>query len=93
MKNGFHEFYDKSKCSGCNGCVQICPNGCLATEIDKEGFNYPVAVKDEECIHCGKCKDVCPMEKNNFVNSKKIFIGAVNKNKNALQFKMNKIVK
>lgn len=50
---------DKSKCCGCEACVQICPKDCISFCQDKEGFFYP-NVNVSECIRCGACERVCP---------------------------------
>lgn len=51
---------DKSKCCGCNACVQRCPKQCIAMQVDEEGFLYPV-VDQSVCIDCGLCEKVCPV--------------------------------
>ncbi len=51
---------NKSKCCGCNACVQICPRKCIFMKEDSEGFLYPT-VNNEECISCGLCEKKCPM--------------------------------
>ena len=84
MKNSFLESEDKSKCCGCNACIQACPNRCLEAISDSEGFNYPILKHPEKCIDCSKCRNVCPMEKNDFLNPNRIFYGMVNKNKSEL---------
>ena len=43
---------DKSKCSGCHGCANICPKKCISMEYDEEGFWYP-KVNYDLCINCG----------------------------------------
>lgn len=50
----------KTDCSGCGGCRQVCPTGCISYLPDGEGFFYP-AVDTERCIRCGKCERACPM--------------------------------
>ena len=51
---------DKSKCCGCEACVQICPKHCISFNADNEGFYYPV-VNSDLCIDCGLCEKVCPV--------------------------------
>ena len=51
---------DKSKCCGCNACVQACPKQCIEMHEDDEGFLYP-RVDTTRCIDCGKCEKVCPV--------------------------------
>lgn len=52
---------DKSKCTGCGGCVNVCPVGCVEMVTDAEGFWYP-QVDPGRCIHCGRCEAVCPVD-------------------------------
>lgn len=54
------EISDKSKCSGCYSCMNICPKNCIKMKIDKEGFWYP-EVDKEKCINCGLCEKRCPI--------------------------------
>jgi len=59
---------NKSHCSGCFACLQICPQKCTTMEYDNEGFLYP-NVDKQNCISCGLCKKTCPMENEDmFVN-------------------------
>lgn len=51
---------DKSKCCGCNACVQRCPKQCITMQEDEEGFLYP-NVNQSICIDCGLCEKVCPV--------------------------------
>lgn len=51
---------DKSKCCGCNACVQRCPKQCITMLEDEEGFLYPM-VDQSVCIDCGLCEKVCPV--------------------------------
>lgn len=51
---------DKSKCCGCNACVQRCPKQCITMYEDEEGFLYP-QVDIINCIDCGLCEKVCPI--------------------------------
>ena len=51
---------DKSKCSGCGACMNICPKHCISMESDITGFLYPV-IDYKDCIECGICEKTCPM--------------------------------
>ena len=51
---------DKTKCSGCGACMNICPKDAIKFERDSEGFLYPT-IDDKKCINCGACKNVCPI--------------------------------
>lgn len=55
---------DKSKCCGCNACVQRCPKQCITMHEDREGFLYP-KVDQSFCIDCGLCDKVCPVQNQN----------------------------
>ena len=55
---------DKSKCSGCMACANICPVGAISFSDDAEGVWYPY-VDMEKCIRCNQCEKACP-----FLNDK-----------------------
>lgn len=45
---------DSSRCTGCDSCVQICPQGAISLRGN-------LAVIDQgQCIQCGSCVAVCP---------------------------------
>lgn len=75
------EISDKSKCSGCGACFDICPKNAISMQTDREGFWYPVVDKDF-CIDCSLCNKICPVENKpepeTFSNPK--CFAAVNKN-------------
>jgi coenzyme F420-reducing hydrogenase beta subunit len=54
---------DRMFCCGCTACKDMCPKQCISMREDAEGFLYPT-INDVECIHCGMCHRVCPVEKN-----------------------------
>lgn len=51
---------DKSRCCGCETCVQACPQQCITLHPDSEGFSYP-QVDLHTCIQCNLCEKVCPV--------------------------------
>ena len=46
---------DKSKCTGCNACVEVCPVDAMKIEDGK-------AVVTDDCVDCGACAGQCPVE-------------------------------
>lgn len=54
------DIVDKHHCSGCETCIQACPQQCMFFEEDTEGFSYPMVDK-ANCIDCGLCEKVCPV--------------------------------
>ncbi|MBQ4510335.1 MAG: 4Fe-4S binding protein, partial [Clostridia bacterium] len=53
------EICKSNKCTGCGGCVDICPKGCVELITDKDGF-YTSLVNENACVNCGLCKKICP---------------------------------
>lgn len=51
---------DKSTCTGCGACAQICPQKAIVMQEDEEGFLYP-EVDHNICIQCGLCESRCPV--------------------------------
>ncbi len=47
---------DLEKCTGCEACVDSCPNEALKVAEEK------IKVDQENCIDCGVCVDECPVE-------------------------------
>lgn len=45
---------NKELCTGCQTCVDECSVGAISMEKD---FAF---IKEDECIRCGVCHDVCP---------------------------------
>lgn len=54
-----YKITNKSKCTGCEVCVNICPKSCIKMKEDNEGFLYPV-IDQKKCINCNRCKVNCP---------------------------------
>ncbi|MBV5329568.1 MAG: Coenzyme F420 hydrogenase/dehydrogenase, beta subunit C-terminal domain [Chlorobium sp.] len=51
---------DKSKCCGCEACIDKCPKKCIKIYEDCEGFLYP-ETDCSICIDCGICEKTCPV--------------------------------
>ena len=50
-----------SACRSCKMCAVFCPTGALQTYVGEDGHggveHYPA-----ECVHCGLCQDICPVQ-------------------------------
>lgn len=55
-------YSEKSKCSGCGACVQICPVIAIEMKKDEKGFDYP-EINQAICIDCQNCVQICPIKK------------------------------
>lgn len=52
-------YKDKTECTGCRLCTEVCPKQCVLMEKDNEGFVYPV-IDESVCVDCRKCVKTCP---------------------------------
>ena len=50
---------EKSKCTGCFACSNICPKKCIEMKEDKCGYIYPY-IDQTQCINCKMCQKICP---------------------------------
>ncbi len=48
---------DNDKCTGCEECVNICPQGVFEMADDKSN-----PANSSECVYCESCLGVCPSE-------------------------------
>lgn len=48
-----------NSCSGCGACTATCPVNAISYKLNQDGF-FQSFVDAEKCVHCGKCKRVCP---------------------------------
>lgn len=54
---------NKTLCTGCNACAEICPRACIKMQPDRSGFLFPV-LDIKVCVDCGLCVNICPIEDN-----------------------------
>lgn len=57
--------FDNQRCMGCTICLEACPTGCLALNMDRGDRNtlrYPVLQKSIDCIGCAFCMEGCPVD-------------------------------
>ena len=50
---------EKTACTGCGACKEICPKQAIAYRDDEAGFPAPF-IREELCVECGACEQVCP---------------------------------
>ena len=48
--------FDKSKCTGCGMCAEVCPRNVFKIEDKAEMINK------NNCIECGACAKNCPFQ-------------------------------
>ena len=47
-------YFVTDKCIGCKLCYSKCPQKCI--DITQK----PVVIRQENCLHCGNCFEICP---------------------------------
>ncbi len=72
---------DTKQCTGCSACAVACPQKCLTMQSDSEGFVYPI-VDAGNCIKCGLCTSVCPLNKQKDTPSKPVCYAVKNTDDN-----------
>ncbi len=51
---------DKTLCTGCTACYNICSRNAISMQFDDCGHLYPT-VNNDSCTNCGLCEKVCPL--------------------------------
>ena len=51
---------EKSLCTGCHACVNICGKKAISMQPDSLGFLYP-HIDAALCVDCGLCARICPV--------------------------------
>ncbi|MFC1618856.1 ferredoxin family protein [Candidatus Neomarinimicrobiota bacterium] len=48
-------------CKGCELCIEVCPQDCLAmsSDLNRRGYHY-ARLSDDTCTGCLNCALVCP---------------------------------
>lgn len=67
-------YSEKSECTGCGACVDMCPNQCITIHKDNEHFLYP-HVEQDNCIDCQRCLSVCPNHNNQLHQPQQVLVG------------------
>ena len=78
---------NKSLCTGCGACVQVCTHKAIEMKNDSEGFIYPF-VDEKKCVQCGLCDKICPVTGTNTENSgeeQHCYVATTNKEKYYLE--------
>lgn len=70
---------NKTHCTGCGACYNVCPVDAITMQGDKYGFYKPV-IDQEKCIKCGLCEKICPLNKFVSSNDEPRAMALINKN-------------
>ena len=80
------EQVNKSLCTGCGACKEVCPFKAIDLKFNKEGFLEPV-INRKKCIDCGLCYSVCLCTEHNDVTNPVQRVFAVKHKENAVRKK------
>ena len=53
-KEKTEEYFITDSCTGCQSCVEVCPQQCITAD------DIPLVINQANCLHCGNCLTVCP---------------------------------
>lgn len=71
---------DNNRCYGCTACKSVCSQKCITMEKNSQGFYLPI-VDETNCIDCGMCDFVCPIDKNDLFQKALAVYAIKDKNK------------
>ena len=74
---------NKTNCTGCGACYNICPIGAIIMQNDKYGF-YKPAIDKNKCTNCGLCEKICPLDNYKSKNNEPRAFALTNKNEEVL---------
>lgn len=69
---------NKTNCTGCGACYNVCPVGAITIQGDEYGFYKPVIDK-AKCTNCGLCEKTCPLDNYKSKNKKPKTFALINK--------------
>ena len=73
-----YKIKDKTRCSGCGACVNVCAAGAVKMVKDENGESYPYT-DEKKCVSCGRCFSVCPyISGASGSKGKKQYVGYIN---------------
>jgi len=53
---------NEKQCTGCGLCAWVCDKNAITMRAVEGGFLYP-QIDADKCVSCGKCKNLCPVNK------------------------------
>ena len=50
---------ERSKCTGCSTCMNVCPKNCITMKDNQYGIPMP-SIDEDNCMNCNMCVKKCP---------------------------------
>ena len=69
---------NKTNCTGCGACYNVCPVNAITMQGDTYGFYKPVIDKSK-CTNCGLCEKICPLDNYKSKNNEPKAYALINK--------------